>query len=183
MFVFLMSVDDEVLRTQLEEIYYLYRKELWYVAYDILNDEYEAEDVVQTALLKMARYLEKKVDVKCNKIKALIVIIVRNIAINIYRQRKTYRTVDFDSLAFDLSSDDEAIPEIHVLRLDQIHYVSKKLNEIKPEYADILTLRYEYEYTNEEISKMLDIEEGNARVRLMRARRALHDVMEGDLNE
>ncbi len=69
MFVFLMSVDDEVLRTQLEEIYYLYRKELWYVAYDILNDEYEAEDVVQTALLKMARYLEKKLMLSVTKSK------------------------------------------------------------------------------------------------------------------
>lgn len=80
----LMVIENEKIRSGLEGIYNLYSKHLWYIANDILRDEYEAEDVVQTAFIKVSEYLDENTDIRCNKTRGLIVIIVRNIAINIY---------------------------------------------------------------------------------------------------
>lgn len=80
-------MDNEPVRNKIEEIYREYRKLLFYTAYSILKDYHEAEDVVHMAIIKVCEYLDKIDDIKCNKTKAFLVIIVRNIAINVYNKK------------------------------------------------------------------------------------------------
>jgi len=54
--------------------------------------------------------------------------------------------------------------------------MAKNLSEINPSYADILTLKYTYEYSNAEIAGMLSISEANVRKRLSRAKKALKKI-------
>lgn len=98
MIIFLSVIEDDHLRSLLEEVYLLYKKELLYVANDILHDYHEAEDVVQTAIIKFSDYLEKNMSPKCHKTEALIVIIVRNLSINTYNQRKNRKTATVEVL-------------------------------------------------------------------------------------
>jgi len=88
MIAFLMTIEDEETRNILEEIYKLHKKKMYYTARGIIHDDYEAEDAVQEALIKISKYIDKKMDPKCNKTLGLIVIIVRSISINIYNKRK-----------------------------------------------------------------------------------------------
>ena len=182
MIAFLMAIEDEITRSKLENIYRLHRKKLWYIANDILHDEYEAEDAVQEALIKVSEYIDENSDVKCNKTVGLIVIIVRRLSINIYNKRKRIKNVEFDRFEA-LVEDDGWSPEIHVLRLDEKEWIAEKLAKIKKEYADILTLKYYYEYPNSDIADMLSTSEGNVRIRLMRARNALHTIIGDDYYE
>jgi len=98
MLLFLSVIEDEAVRDSLEEAYHLYKKELYYTANSILNDAYEAEDVVHTAIIKFSDYIEKNFDPKCHKTRALLVIIVRNLSINIYNQRQSRDLVDIDEM-------------------------------------------------------------------------------------
>src|SRR5665647_2009931 len=115
MLTFLMIIEDEVTRSKLEEIYLLHKKKLFYIARDILHDDYEAEDVVQEALIKISKYIDEDMDPKCNKTIGLIVIIVRRIAINIYNQRQRRKTVDIDGYENVICNDEIVNPELHVL--------------------------------------------------------------------
>jgi len=180
MILFLTVIEDHAVRHCLEVLYQNYRKELWYVAQGILKDEHEAEDVVQTAFIRVAQYINKNFDPNCNKSKALIVIIVRNLAMDVYNQRKRRSTIPLDEVDYGLEDQSFETPEIHVLRLDQSREVAKKLTAIKPDYSDILTLKYTYEYNDSEIAALLNIKEGNVRARLSRARKALHSIIGGD---
>lgn len=182
MLLFLSVIENEVIRTHLEDIYYLYKKELWYVAKGILHDEYEAEDVVQTALIKVSEYIDEDMDVKCNKTKGLMVIIVRNLSINIYNQRKRRATINIDGLEEVLADESNEAPETYVLRLDQSKWIADQLSQVKREYADIMTLKYVYEYSNKEISEMLSISEGNVRIRITRAKKALQKIIGGEIS-
>lgn len=179
MILFLAVVADTETRHQLEVMYGLYAKELWFVANGILKDPHEAEDVVQTAFIRVAKYMDKNFDPNCNKSKALIVIIVRNLAMDVYNQRKRRSTVAFEAVEYALEDDVFVAPEVHILRLDQSREVAKKLTAIKPAYSDILTLRYTFDYDDSEIAALLGIKEGNVRARLSRARKALHKVIGG----
>jgi RNA polymerase sigma-70 factor (ECF subfamily) len=182
MIAFLMVIEDEITRNKLEDIYRLHRKKLWYIANDILHDEYEAEDAVQEALIKVSEYIDKNFDVNCNKTVGLVVIIVRRISINIYNKRKRRKTEDFGYFE-NMVDDDVWNPEVYVLRLDEMEWIADKLASMKKEYADILTLKYFYEYSNKDIADILSTSEGNVRIRLMRARNALHAIIGDDYYE
>jgi RNA polymerase sigma-70 factor, ECF subfamily len=183
MLIFLNNIDCEEIRNQLEELYCLYKKDLWFIANDILDDVYEAEDVVQTAFIKVSGYLKKDGDIKGGKTRCLIVIIVRNLSFNVYNQRKRRPTVNIEELEDVLESLDDQNPEPRMIRLQDSDRIAGQLARIKPEYADILSLKYEYEYSNKEIANMFDIDEINVRVRLNRAKKALQNMFGGDLCE
>jgi RNA polymerase sigma-70 factor, ECF subfamily len=183
MLFFITTIKDDEIRSQLEEIYLLYNKELWHIANVILNDMHEAEDVVQTAYEKFYNYLSKNIDMKCNKTKGLIVIIVRNIAINLFNQRKRRTNVDITELEDILYDGDDSDPEISVLRLDKSEWIARQLAKIKHEYADILSLKYEYGYSDKEIADLCGINEGNVRIRILRAKKAVNAIIEGDIYE
>ena len=183
MLLFLAVIEDETARNKLEEIYYLYSKDLFYVAFDILNDYYEAEDVVQSSILKLSNHLENIVDVNCYRTKGFVVTIARNIAINIYNQRKRRVSVNIEEVENVLSDESDVNPELCLLRLDNGKRIAKQLASIKPKYADILTLKYTYEYSHREIAVMLNMSESNVRTKLTRARKALHDILGGEKYE
>jgi RNA polymerase sigma-70 factor (ECF subfamily) len=59
--------------------------------------------------------------------------------------------------------------------------MAEQLKKINPIYIDAITLKYYYGYSNDEIAELLNISEGNIRVRLHRAKQALKEILqEGD---
>lgn len=181
---FLLVIDNEIIRSKLEELYYQYHKEMFYIAYNIIKDYHEAQDIVQTAIIKISSYLDRIESVKCNKTRAFLVIIVRNISYNIYNQRKRRNTMPLDSIE-EIIPEEDAGPELHMIRLDQAKEMARLLANINKTYADILTLKYYYEYSNSEIAQLLNMTEGNVRVKIHRAKQALKKecLKEGALNE
>ncbi len=176
MLAFLMVIEDENIRNKLEQLYLLYRKDLFYEANRILNDYHEAEDVVQNAIIKISSQLKKISEVKCNKTKTFLVIIVRNISINIYNQRKNRKTISIDNIV-EILPDDDITPELHMIRLEKSEDIAKLLARLDSSYADILTLKYFHECTNAEIANLIDLTEGNVRVKLCRARQSLKKLL------
>ena len=64
---------------------------MFYVANDILKDNYLAEDAVHKAFLKLINHLDKIWETESQKTKSFIVIITKNIAIDMYRKCKKTR--------------------------------------------------------------------------------------------
>jgi RNA polymerase sigma-70 factor (ECF subfamily) len=159
----------------------VYRNLLFYTAYCILKDYHEAEDVVHTAIIKLCSHIDKIDDIECNKTKAFLVIIVRNIAINVYNKKRRLTDIHMEKLV-DLN-DNYINPEEYMLKIENAEWVARKLAQINSEYADILVLRYTYQFSIEEIAYLLNTTEGNVRVKLHRARKALHDIMKGEYYE
>ena len=183
MIVFLMVIENEVTRCKLEEIYKLYREKLILIAKDILHDEHEAEDIVQSAIIKMAECIDDKSDPKSHDVEGLVIVIVRRLAFNIYNKRKKWKTVDVEDCEVAISNDESTDPELHLLHIDQREWMSRKLAKIKEEYADILTLRHYYDYSFKKISDILSTSEDNVRMRYMRARKALNVIIGGGIDE
>lgn len=175
MLPFLLIVEDTVVRSKLEQIYIKYGKLAYWTAYKILNDHHEAEDVLQDAIIKIADIIEKIEDVNCNKTRALIVIIVRNLSINIYNRRK--KIVHTYSDEIEVVSEDFSLDE-EMIRLEQVKWIAGILRELNPSYGDVLVLRYYYDYSDIEISNLLGVSHANVRVRLHRVRASAKKLIE-----
>ncbi|HEY8423037.1 MAG TPA: sigma-70 family RNA polymerase sigma factor [Thermoclostridium sp.] len=181
MLFFDIVIDNDFDRNKIEQIYITYKKLLFYIAYSILKDYHEAEDVVHMAIIKICNHLDKIEEIECNKTKAFLVIIVRNIAINVYKKKRRISDIDMERLT-DLE-DYNVNPEEYMLKIENADWIAQKLALINPEYADVLVLRYTYQFSIEEIAYLLNTTEGNVRVKIHRAKKALHEIMKGEYYE
>lgn len=178
MLLFLSITEDEETRNRLEQIYTNYKKPAYWTAYNILKDHHEAEDVIQEAVIKILKVIDSIKEIRCNKTKALFIIIVRNLSINIYNERKNKENTSYEDM--EIVSEDISLDEI-IIGLEESRIIAEKLNQIHPSYADILTLKYYNQYSNQEISELLNIAEGNVRIRLHRAKNAIKKILIQDV--
>lgn len=176
MLTFLLVIENTKVRSKLEELYINYHKEMYYIAMSILNNSHDAQDAVQTAILKCADYIEKIEGINCNKTKNLIVTIIKSTATDIYRYKKKHPHEKLDDFMEHLMADDQFSDDI-IFKLSDGKYYAQRLAELKLEYAEILTLRYYEELTDLEIAKLLSISHENVRARLSRAKAALKKLL------
>lgn len=146
------------------------------VAYRILKDCHLAQDAVQTAFLKLIDNLDKIDEIDCNKTRAFVVIIVRNISINFYRERKRQIYMPLDDIENALPDGSLMIDE-KIISMEMLSQIESKIKELHPAYSDIISLKYFYSYSDIEIAELLNITRENVRVRLHRARKNLINIL------
>jgi RNA polymerase sigma-70 factor (ECF subfamily) len=176
MFAFMLMLEDGEKRDKLEELYITYRKELYYVAYQILHNHYDAEDVIQNAFLKIAKFIDKINEIECKKTRAYLVIIVRRLCFDRYNEKKKTVPVDFMDEAEEGESSHSSLDD-HVLHLERGRELAESLSKINSGYADILTLKYYYELSNDEIGELINLSPQNVSVKLTRAKIALRNII------
>jgi len=148
---------------------------MFYIANQILKDEYLAEDATHQAFLKIIENIDKIEDVHCHKTKSYIVIIVKNNAINLYNKRKRNTTIPLEQMEFCIS--DESFS-----RLEDLDYLTKTVKKLPVIYKEVLALKYVQECSNAEIAQTLGISEATVRKRLERARHKLEESLKQEEN-
>lgn len=169
--IYMALVDDDDL-PQFEELYEKYRQQLYGVAYNILNNEQDAEDAVLLTYEKIADKFKEISQIPCNELPSVIVIICRNTAINIYRENKK-RAKQTAALNEKISAKD-----VFGTCEDKAALISA-IKQLPDEYKDILFLYDMQGFTSKEIAKMLGIKESAVRVKAFRARKMLKDILNG----
>lgn len=179
MLLFLATIKDENAKKKLEALYIKYKTDMFKVAYRILDDYQLAQDAVQIAFISIMDNLDKIDEIYCNKTRAFVVIIVRNISINLYRKRKKQNGILLEDIEDTLPDGNQMIDEM-IIDAEMFSRVSSKIRELRPDYSDIISLKYFYHYTDDEIAKLLNITPGNVRVRLHRAKQSLIMLLSED---
>lgn len=163
---------------KLEALYITYRQIMFYVSYSILHDIPTAEDAVQQAFLRVMDHLEKISDTDCPQTKNFMVIIVKNIALNLYNARRKKGTVSFDEVEGWLL----ASPRDEIRDYEDAQQLEDLMSRLPESYRDALMLRYDNGYSAAEIAALLQISEENVKKRLQRARARLSDLIsEGEV--
>ncbi|TCT14271.1 RNA polymerase sigma-70 factor (ECF subfamily) [Natranaerovirga pectinivora] len=168
--IFLLTIEDEIVRSKLEEIYYMYSKDIYRCAFKILKTHHSAEDIVQNTIMKLIDNLENIEDVNSKKTKSYILTIATNMAINMIKKNK--KIVNLEKNHEERLVDDTDL-EKYMLNLETCSEIAATLSKINPNYADILMLKYFHEYSNAEIAEILQINENNVHIRLHRSKREL----------
>ncbi len=173
---FLSVLETEDDRNKFTALYRYYESAMYNVAISILRDRYLAEDAVHDALLKIINYIPNISDIKCHKTKALIVIIIKSTAIDIYRKRDKQYSNEKTELPEE--ADTGELPLDHIIADESFNELKTKLNKLNKEYLDIIMLKHLYELSNSEIADVLCISGDAVRQRLSRAKKAIRKVIE-----
>lgn len=146
MIVYLQMIDSPESKSKFEKIYDTYRGLMYYVAYQILGHQQDAEDAVYAAFVKIAENIEKISDPVCPKTRSLVVIIVKNQSIDMLRGRKRHENVELmeDMVCFSPDYEVEDSLTRCILKLPQ-------------RYQNVILLKYSHGYTLREIADMMGL--------------------------
>lgn len=163
-------------------LFKIYRDKLYYQAFDILHDEYQAEDAVGDAFENFIPYLDKCKNLESRKVKALLTRLVKNAAIDIYRKNKREQmNVPLEEQGW---LEDPYKPTEAYLKMMEYQELIMKIKKILPEsYWQVLVLRYFYGMPVREIAGNLNMAEDNVYTRLRRAREKAKMVIGDEFNE
>ncbi|MEE1946551.1 sigma-70 family RNA polymerase sigma factor [Pedobacter sp. KR3-3] len=152
------------------ELYKLYAGAMYNVALRIVNDDAEAEDVLQEAFLDA---FNRIADFRQETTFGLwLKQIVINRAINYLRKRKA-EFVSIDEV--DVAEETAPDPEETALKVEAI---KAAVAELPDGYRVVLTLYLFEGYDHEEIAHILKITENTSRSQYMRAKRKLNSLLE-----
>lgn len=152
------------------ELYKLYASAMYNVALRIVNDDAEAEDVLQEAFLDaFSRIGDFRQETTFGLWLKQIVI---NRAINYLRKRKAeFVSIDDVDVAEEVAAD----PEDATMKVEAI---KAAVAELPDGYRVVLTLYLFEGYDHEEIAHILKITENTSRSQYMRAKRKLNSLLE-----
>lgn len=152
------------------ELYKLYAKAMYNVAWRIVNDDVQAEDILQEAFLDA---FNRIADFRQETTFGLwLKQIVINRSINYLRKRK----VELVSLEEIEIADEPIYDESETIL--KVESIKAAMNELPDGYRVVLTLYLFEGYDHEEISHILKITENTSRSQYMRAKRKLNSLLE-----
>ncbi len=177
---YLSVIDTEEDKTKFELIYEQYGKLMFYIANQILKDNFLAEDAVHDSFIKIIENLDRIQDVNCHKTKSFIVIIVKNHSINMYNNRKRKFCVSLDEVQHILFKDfdDSVLENSNENNINNLGDIGKAIVQVPAMYKDVMILKFVHELANKEIAALLNINEATVRKRIERAKQKIQASLE-----
>lgn len=162
-----LSLVDEGQENKFEKVYYQYKDLMYYISYEVLLNERDAEDAVQEAFIRIAKNIAKIGDVNGKETKNFVAIITKREAMKIYnKKKKRNEAVDVDLETIKMSED------------NVLNTVSLAIEKLPYKFSSLLTLKYVMGYSGKEISEITGLSENNVRQQLFHARKMLSDMLE-----
>ncbi|QQL49724.1 RNA polymerase sigma factor [Mucilaginibacter ginkgonis] len=154
------------------ELYRLYAKAMLNVAFRIVGNVAEAEDVLQESFLDAFNKLK---DFRQETTFGLwIKQIVVNRSINLLRKRRL-ELVDMDGEQMENIADEEVFDDEDMQY--QVAQVKEAMKLLPEGYRVVLSLYLLEGYDHEEIGQILNITENTSRTQFLRAKRKLGDIL------
>lgn len=179
MIIFCDMIDDPQEQEKFELIYSKYKNAMYHLAYGIVKNRYDAEDVMQISLVKLIGILstvsrEAIDDPEC---RGLIITITRNTAIDFLRRRK-HVPIPVEELRLP----GQASVEDLYIRAEEMEMVIKCIDEMQESYRTVMHLRTLHQLSAKETAKIMCTNEANVNTMLGRARKVLARKLEGYRN-
>jgi RNA polymerase sigma-70 factor (ECF subfamily) len=153
-----------------------YQRPVFSIVVRMVRDSGLAEDLTQETFIKAFRAL-RTYDAR-RKFSSWLFTIAHNTTID-YLRKKSLQTVPLESEGEEsdpldrLPSDDSVTPERAAMSRDLADAFEEELRAMRPEYAEILVLRFQEGLAYEEIVEITGLPMGTVKTHLFRARRQL----------
>ena len=168
-------INDRDNREKIEIIYYKYRNLMYKVSYEILKDKHMSEDAIGETFERVIKNLHKIDEIDCPKTRNFLVIICRNVSINMYNKKNKISECE---LTDEMKDNNFKDPADMVVSKENVERMAKVISSLDSKYKDVFMLKYAHGMTTEEIAKMFDTNSDTVRKRLERARKKIIEIYE-----
>lgn len=182
MLAIFMTIENDGERRLAEELYLSYRGRMYGIAYSVLHNREDAEDAVMDAVYNIVNNISRFVSLPRNKTESLIVIIVRNAAINRYNRNRRRGVLPLDEEHENIPDSDPTSAEMFG-EAEDYEALLARIRSLEPIYRDVLLLKYLDGCDNAAIAALTGVTETTVRVRLMRARAQLARLLDGGADD
>ena len=167
-----------------EDLFEKHKNTMYHIAFSVLRNSWEAEDAVMDAMVRICKNIERFQGISEKETKLLILRYTENAARD--RARKIKHVVFHEESNTDEHYD--AIPEENnsaeseyfddlARSCHDFGELNAAIKQLDEKYRDILCLRYGENWTNQEISDMLNISLSTVATRLSRAKAKLRTII------
>ncbi len=182
MLAIFMTIENDGERRLAEELYLSYRGRMYGIAYSVLHNREDAEDAVMDAVYNIVNNISRFASLPRNKTESLIVIIVRNAAINRYNRNRRRGVLPLDEEHENIPDSDPTPAEMFG-EAEDYEALLARIRSLEPIYRDVLLLKYLDGCDNAAIAALTGVTETTVRVRLMRARAQLARLLDGGADD
>lgn len=166
--LYLAMINGDAEQDKFEQLYWQYRDLMFYRARQFL-DEYLAEDAVSTAFLHIAQNINKVEEAVSPRTKALVMRIVENAAIDIYRKRRREQGYETEMTQLENCS------------VEQDDWANSSLAEaillLPLPYKQVILLRYKHGYSTREIAELLHYTVAKVEKLISRGKKQLEQLL------
>jgi RNA polymerase sigma-70 factor (ECF subfamily) len=152
-----------------EEIYNLYKLDVYRLAFSYTQNQTDAEDITQKAFIKLYNNLEK---VKVSEEKLWLLKVTAN------------EFKNFFNLAWNKKKSSISIEDLNISREEKDYLLLySSLQKVPKKYRICIHLHYFYGYNINEMADILNMNINTVKTRLLRAKQILKLEMEGTNDE
>lgn len=178
--IYLLLIETDADKRKFEIVYKKYRRLMATVAYDVLHDYNDVEDVLHDSFIKIAKNMHCIKEAESKETRNFVSVIAKRTALDYYRKNKRRRKREFAS---DKLSEHQ-IPREYIKDHDEdMGRIMRVLLELPDEYKEVLILRYVNRLPEKDIAKILGLKEGAVRMRISRGKRMIEEALNGGAKE
>jgi len=162
-------------------IYDLFYDRVYRDAYFVIKDRYLAQDIVQDTFVKAYKHISNLESRE--KLGAWLSTIATRTAIDLIRKQNTWNGIPTEDLALDnMHSKQEIASSVEMIVEDGLiqEALIVKISELKPEYREVIVLKYIHELKDKEIAQWTDLKEGTVKSRIHRAKKEIRILIQQD---
>lgn len=153
-----------------------YKDMAFSIAFRIINNREDAEEIVQDSFLRAFKSLKKfRFDSKFST--WFYRIVVNNSLSKLKREKKDTLNIDIDKVSDSIIENVESVYK-GLIQADQQKFINYALNELCIEDRLLLTLYYLNENSIEEIAEITNISQETLKMKIHRARKKMYIVLE-----
>lgn len=180
----ILAIEDEDDRAFMTELYSRYERLIYSEIRKLVDEKWEAEDVMQTTLLKLIDRLDRLREMDERHRVNYIITAARNNAISLLRMNKSHLNVSLDETWDDRwdFSPELSVEEI-ILRDESIARLRDVWPQLDFRSRYLLEAKYLLGVRADEIARVLGIKEGSVRMELSRARRKVRQLLDDKIED
>lgn len=163
-------IDDAEDIKRFERLYYGYRKQMLFVANELLHDTHEAEDAVQNALLGIARSMKSLPDGDEKLVRAYVLTAAKNAALNLL-PKKQRRDLELDIDELEFADGDDVFYKVAMS--DDRERLMKAIDKLPNMYRDVLLLHCVYGLKASQTAQLLGRKTSTVNQQVTRGRKLL----------
>lgn len=175
----ILTIQDESDRAYMEWVFHTYHRLMYHYIMEKLNDPWQADDVMQEAIIKLIDKIDVLRRLSESKRRNYVITTAKNTAISYLRREAVRKGISYDEWAKDcVGTEPEDDPEALILHQEEMELLQFIWEDLDEKSRYLLSSRYILEQSFEEIARELGVSSGSARMLLTRAKRSALSLME-----